>query len=95
MVTTDKCKLTDLGSNIISLVLLAFRSRKLFVHHSENRFTSEKYMSMSLQANSRLRIAESSANLTMEVTGFVDVRCTTYKCKTADSGRYSSGKIDT
>ena len=36
---------------------------KLFLHNSVNQFTSEKYMSVSLRANSRMRIAESSADL--------------------------------
>ena len=42
------------------------------MHYSVNRFTSEKYVSMSLWANSRLMNAESSANLAVK---FPEVAC--------------------
>ena len=63
---------TDLGSNIISDILVS-SSRKLSVHHFVNRFTSEKYVLMSRLVNSRLRVAESSANLTVKFPEVVDV----------------------
>ena len=62
LITTGKCTQIDLGSNIISLIFWLFSSRKLSVHHSVNWFTSGKYVSMLLGANSWLRIAESSVN---------------------------------
>ena len=48
------------------------------MHHSANRFTSEKYMSILLWANSRLRTAESSASLTMKFLEVVDVQSFVY-----------------
>ena len=53
---------------------LMFSSRKLSVHHSVNWFTPEKYVSMLLWANSRLRIAESSANMTVKFPEVVGVQ---------------------
>ena len=44
------------------------------MHHSVNRFTAEKYVSMLLWANSRLRIAVSSANMTVKFPEVVDVQ---------------------
>ena len=44
------------------------------MHHSVNRLISEKYLSMSLWANNRLGIAESSANLTTKLPEAADVQ---------------------
>ena len=57
------------------------------MHHSvRNRFTSEKYVSMSLQANSRVRTAESSANLTVKFPEVVAVQLFVYSV-------YSNGEL--
>ena len=43
------------------------------MHHFVNRFTSEKYVLMTRWVNSRLRVAESSANLTVKFPEVVNV----------------------
>ena len=64
------------GINIISLVVWVFSSRKLSVHHPGNRFTRRSVCQcQSLWANSWLRIAESSADLTIKFPEAVCVKC--------------------